>query len=432
MRGSMDLLPRLAAESLKELLAELRVVIINGPRQAGKTTLLQSCRRFGETTFVTLDDPAELAIAKDDPRTFARRRPRPVIIDEIQRAGDPLILAIKQVVDEDWSPGQFVLSGSTRFLSIPTVSESLAGRVAFVDLWPFAVSERAGGAGGFCDRAFTAPESFTGQESPWTREDYIQLVSRGSYPEALRLTSPVALQAWFRGYLDTVISRDIREFAHVNKAQAIPDLIALVAARAGGQLVLAHIAEGLGLDVATVRTYLAYLETVFLVSSAPAWSNNLTSRVTHAPKTYVTDSGLAAHLMDVDAESLLTPGHPALGGLLETFVFAELVKLSTFARRHVTVRHYRDREKREIDFILERRDGSVVGIEVKASATPKSEDAKHLRWLRDKLGDRFQAGYVLHLGQTNLPSGDRIFFSPLSALWDHTAPDALAPALPTR
>ncbi|MFC5834330.1 ATP-binding protein [Nonomuraea insulae] len=239
-----------------------------------------------------------------------------------------------------------------------------------------------------------------------------------STPEVLRLASPVAIRSWFRGYLDTVIFRDIREFAHVNKAQAIPDLIA-------------HVAEGLGLDVATVRTYLAYLETVFLVASAPAWSNNLSSRVTHAPKTYVTDSGLAAYLMDVDAESLLSPGHPALGGLLETFVFAELVKLSTFARRHVTVRHYRDREKREIDFILERRDGSVVGIEVKASATPKSEDAKHLRWLRDKLGDKFQAGYVLHLGRTNLPSGDRIFFSPLSALWGHATPDALVPSLPS-
>ncbi|WP_433515116.1 ATP-binding protein [Nonomuraea sp. CA-143628] len=430
--GGMDLLPRLAADSLKELLAELRIVIINGPRQSGKTTLLQSCRRFGEATVTTLDDPSELAIAKDDPRTFVRRRPQPVIIDEIQRAGDPLILAIKQVVDEDWSPGQFVLSGSTRFLSIPTLSESLAGRVAFVNLWPFAVSERVGDTGGFCDQAFIDPAGFTGRQSAWTREDYIHLISQGSYPEVLRLNSPVAIRAWFRGYLDTVISRDIREFAHVNKAQAIPDLIALVAARAGGQLVLAHIADGLGLDVATVRTYLAYLETVFLVAPAPAWSNELSSRVTHAPKTYVTDSGLAAHCMDVDAESLLAPGHPALDGLLETFVFAELLKLSTFARRHVTVRHYRDREKREIDFILERRDGTVVGIEVKASATPKSEDAKHLRWLRDKLGDRFRAGYVLHLGTTNLPSGDRIVFSPLSILWNHMGPDTVTPSLPSR
>lgn len=304
--------------------------------------------------------------------------------------------------------------------------------MAFVDLWPFAVSERAGEPGGFCDQAFSSPESFTGRESAWTREDYIRLLSQGSYPEVLRLNSAVATRAWFRGYLDTVISRDIREFAHVNKAQSIPDLIALVAARAGGQLVLAHIAEGLGLDVATVRTYLAYLETVFLVASAPAWSNNLSSRVTHAPKTFVTDSGLAVYLMDVDAESLLEPGHPALGGLLETFVFSELLKLSSFAHRHVTVRHYRDREKREVDFILERRDGSVVGIEVKASATPKSEDAKHLRWLRDKLGDRFRAGYVVHLGPTNLPSGDRIFFSPLSVLWNHRGPDAVVPRLPSR
>lgn len=426
----MELLPRLAATVLKELLGELRIVVVNGPRQCGKTTLLRSCRRFGEVTFAPLDDPSQLAIAQDDPRTFARQRPQPLIIDEIQRAGDPLILAIKQVVDEDWRAGQFVLSGSTRFLSVPTLSESLAGRVAFVDLWPFAVAERTGGPGGFCDQVFTDPARSTERRSAWTRDDYVRLICHGSYPEVLRLGSPGAVRGWFRGYLDTVIFRDIREFAHVNKAQAIPDLIALVAARAGGQLVLAHLANGLGLDVATVRAYLAYLETVFLVASAPAWSANFSSRITHAPKTYVTDSGLAAHLLDVDAETLLAPGHPALGGLLETFVFAELLKLSTFARRQVTLRHYRDRDKREIDFILERRDGSVVGIEVKASATPKPEDAKHLRWLRDSLGDRFRAGYVLHLGDTNLPSGDRIFFTPLSALWDHAGPDALTPPLP--
>ncbi|MFI7449396.1 ATP-binding protein [Nonomuraea sp. NPDC049714] len=426
----MELLPRLAAEGLKDLLAELRIVVVNGPRQCGKTTLLQACRKFGDATFVTLDDPSHLAFAMDDPRTLARRRPQPVIIDEIQRAGDPLILAIKQVVDEDWSPGQFVLSGSTRFLSVPTLSESLAGRVAFVDLWPFAVTERTGGTGGFCDQLFADPSSVTQRASAWTRDDYIKLICHGSYPEVLRLTSPVAIRQWFRGYLDTVIFRDIQEFAQVNKVRAIPDLIALVAARAGGQLVLSHLSNSLGLDATTVRSYLAYLETVFLVASAPAWSNNFSARVTHAPKTYVTDSGLAAHLLDVDAESLLAPGHPALGGLLETFVFAELLKLSTFARRHVVVRHYRDRDKREVDFILERRDGSVIGIEVKASATPKPEDARHLRWLRDTLGDRFRAGYVLHLGDTNLPSGDRIFFTPLSALWDHAEPGVLRPRLP--
>lgn len=381
-------------------------------------------------TFVSLDDSSQLAIALDDPRTFARQRPQPVIIDEIHRAGDPLILAIKQVVDEDWRPGQFVLSGSTRFLGVPPLSESLAGRVGFVELWPFAVAERAGGTGDFCDQAFTDPASVTGRQSPWTREDYLKLICQGSYPEVLRLVSARALRSWFHGYIETVISRDIREFAHVAKAEAIPDLLSLVAACAGGQLVLAHLANGIGLDATTVRTYLAYLETVFLVASAPAWSTNFSSRVTHAPKTYVTDSGLAAYLLDVDAEVLVPPGHPALGGLLETFVFAELLKLTTFAERHVTVRHYRDRDKREIDFILERRDGSIIGIEVKASATPKPDDARHLRWLRDNLGDRFRAGYVLHLGNTNLPSGDRIFFTPLSALWDHAGPDTLTPPLP--
>ncbi|MEV5414458.1 ATP-binding protein [Thermopolyspora sp. NPDC052614] len=402
--------------------------MVNGPRQSGKTTLLKSCHTGMDGVFVTLDDPAQLSIARDDPLSFVRRRTKPVIIDEIQRAGDPLILAIKQMVDDDWSPGQFVLSGSTRFLSVPTLSESLAGRVAFVDLWPFAMSERTGGDGRICDQIFEEPGSVLAGDPSWTREDYIRLICQGSYPEVVRLSSRTAIRSWFRGYLDTVISRDIREFAQIHKAQAIPDLIALVAANTGGQLVVSRVANRLGLDAATVRSYLAYLETVFLVASAPAWSNNLSSRVTHAPKTYVTDSGLAAYLLDADPEMLLVPGHPGLGELLETFVFAELLKLTGFAARETAVRHYRDRDKREIDFILERRDGRLIGIEVKASATPKSEDAKHLRWLRDHLGDRFVAGYVLHLGTTNLASGEKIFITPLSALWGHAPPGSVLPS----
>lgn len=425
----MELIRRFASATVAELLGQLRIVVVNGPRQSGKTTLLQSCQRLGSATFLTLDDAAELSIARDDPYSFVRRRGRPVIIDEIQRAGDPLILAIKRVVDDDWSPGQFLLSGSTRFLSVPTLSESLAGRVAFVDLWPFSVSERVGGDETFCDRIFEDPSLVTNAGTAWERADYIRLICQGSYPEVLRLTSSLASAAWYRGYLDTIISRDIREFAQIHKAQAIPDLIALVAAAGGGPLVNARLADSLGLDKATVRAYLAFLEVVFLVAPAPAWSTNLTSKVSHTPKVYLTDSGLAASLLGIEPESLLEPGHPALGGLLETFVFAEFLKLTSIARNPVTIRHYRDRDQREVDFILERRDGSVIGIEVKATASPKSADAKHLRWLRDKIGDRFRAGIVLHLGETNLPSGDRIFFTPLAALWDHADPAALRPSL---
>jgi len=168
-----------------------------------------------------------------------------------------------------------------------------------------------------------------------------------------------------------------------------------------------------------VQSYLTYLDTVFLVGRVSPWSTHLTSKLVKTPKLYPTDSGLAAHLMQVDADALARPGNQRAGTLVETFVFAELTRLLAVSDIGATLHFYRDRDGREIDFILERRNGQVVGIEVKASASVRSEDVRHLRWLRDRLGDRFAAGYVLHLGEGTHSLGDRLAAVPLSAMWHH-------------
>lgn len=417
-----ELVPRMAQCLLDELAAALRVVIVNGPRQSGKTTLLKQYQLGHGGSYRTLDNRQDQEAAVADPVAFAVEGERPRLIDEVHRGGDWLVRAIKMAVDADPGPGQFILSGSSRFLTVPTLSESLAGRAVFLDLWPLSVAERTGGPTDFFARLFDASGSgLVGQESRWTRDDYIRVICEGGFPEVLPLTSPVVRRAWHDSYLTTVINRDISEFADIGKASAIPRLLGLVAARSGSPLVVADLARSADLDRATTRNYLTYLDTVFLTAEVGPWSTNLTKRLSKTPKVFVTDSGLAAHLLGVTAPDLQRVGHPALGGLLETFVLTELLKLRTVSQVPVSVWQLREGEDREIDFVLEGPGGAVAGIEVKATTSPGADTARHLRWFKEKTGDRFRAGIVLHLGSRPSSFGDGIAAIPVSALWGHAA-----------
>ncbi|MGH3275613.1 MAG: ATP-binding protein [Streptosporangiaceae bacterium] len=419
MNAGVELVPRMTRGLLDELGSALRIVIVNGPRQSGKTTMLRQYQSTHGGSYRTLDNRQDQEGAIADPVAFARQGATPRLIDEVHRGGDWLVRAIKMTVDEDRRPGQFILSGSSRFLTVPTLSESLAGRAVFINLWPLSVSERTSGPTDFLTRLFREPAALTGQESAWTREEYLRVICDGGYPEVLSLTATVARSAWYDGYLTTVINRDISEFAEIGKARAIPRVLGLVAARGGSPLVLSDLARSADLDRATTRNYLTYLDTVFLTVEVPPWSANLTSRLSKTPKTYVSDSGLAAHLLGVGAPDLLRVGHPALGGLVETFVLTELLKLKSVSQTPVTIWQFRERDGREVDFILEGPGGVIVGIEVKASTSPGSDSARHLRWLRERLGDRFAAGIVLHLGSRPTSWGDDIYALPMSALWGH-------------
>jgi hypothetical protein len=415
----VDLLPRLAQGRLDELASALRIVIVNGPRQSGKTTMLRQYQRTHGGSYRTLDNRQDQEAAIADPAAFAAEGQPPRLIDEVHLGGDWLIRAIKIAVDEDSRPGRFILSGSSRFLTVPTLSESLAGRAAFVDLWPLSMAELTGGRADFLSRAFNDPVSLRRTESAWTRDEYIRAICSGGYPEVRGLRSRIARSAWYDGYLTTVINRDISDFAEISKARAIPRLLGLAAARAGSPLVIADLARSADLDRATTRNYLTYLDTVFLTTEVPPWSTNLSSRLSKTPKVFLCDSGLAAHLLGASEPDLHRVGHPALGGLVETFVHAELMKLATVTEAPVSIWQLRENDAREIDFVLEGPGGAVVGIEVKATTSPGTDTAKHLRWLGERLGDRFTAGIVLHLGQRASSFGGKIHAIPVSALWDH-------------
>lgn len=416
----MSITPRFAQERLAEWSDAFRIVIVNGPRQAGKTTLLELFQQGNGGSFRSLDDAATLRAAIDDPVGFAGFGDTPRLIDEIQLGGDDLVRAIKYLVDRDNRPGRFVLSGSTRFLTVPNLSESLAGRAIFVELWPLTVAERTGAPGDFCDQLFLGRDSFLeNSESRWDRTAYLDVICAGGYPEALEMKTPRLRTSWFDGYISTVVLRDIASFAQIQATDLLPRMLGMVASRAGSQVVLSDLAKSLEINHATARNYLAYLDAVFLTAQVPPWSSNLTAKYVKSPKIYPTDSGLAAHLLGTDASALAQPGSPTAGALTENFVFAELTRLLSTSEFGATLYFYRDRDGREIDFVLERRDGTIVGIEVKTAATVGAKDFRHLRWLADQLGDRFRGGYVLYLGSATLPFSDGMAALPLSSLWHH-------------
>ena len=398
-----------------------RVVIVTGARQAGKTTLVRQVLG-GSGTFQRLDDEATLQAARADPVSFASYGRLPRAIDEVQRGGDPLIRAIKAVVDDDATPGQFLLDGSADFLTVPSLSESLAGRASFIELWPFSQGEASGTADGILDAALNAPDRLRyGPRSTLGVSGYLERLCVGGFPEAIGLDE-AARRRWFANYLRTVTQRDITELTGARKADQLPRLLRLLAARTAGELVLTNIHQDLTLGSrSTTEDYIGFLGMVYLTHQLPAWSRNPSAKAKRHPKIYIADTGLAAHLLGKNPAGLSRPDDPARGPLVETFVVNELRKQQGWLDTEVALHHMRDRDGAEIDIIVEASDGRVAGIEVKASATVNSADFRWLAWLRDKIPDQFVAGIVLYAGEQPLAFGDRLTAAPLSAIWTAAA-----------
>ena len=416
-----SMLPRHVRREIDAALGAARVILIHGARQTGKTTLARHvCDRL-RGTFVTLDDPALLEAARRDPVGFVEQ-PGPLVVDEIQRAGDPLVAAIKMAVDRDPIPGRFILTGSTNFLTVPTVSESLAGRLAIIDLWPFSAGELARGAAEtFVRLAFDDPGALrAGPSGTCTRGQYFEMVCAGGYPAAVGL-APSQRRRWHRDYVRTVVQRDIVELADIRRADAVAPVLATVAALTGQELNVARLARGAGVNVRTADSYLAWLRTVFLVHRVPMWSRNLSRKAAKSAKLYVADTGLAAHLANKDPMALARPTDTSVGGLVETFVANEVAKQLTWNDTGAQLCHYRDHRGPEVDLILEAPDGRIVAVEVKAAVSPGTDSVRWLTWLRDRLdrqGEDFVHGYVLHAGTNRVSLGDRLTLLPLEALWN--------------
>lgn len=420
-----SLIDRRATHEVARALRESRVVMVNGPRQAGKTTLvldlLSSVTSVG--TFLTFDDHNVLEAFREDPRTLLGGA-RPVVIDEFQLGGDRLLREVKLAVDRDPTPGQFLLTGSTRFLTVSNLSESLAGRVQIVDLWPLSqgeIDELGSGSDIFLER-FLATGNIDPKGALPDRRGYFERVCRGGYPAVVG-ADPDIRRRFLRDYVRTVTQRDVPEIKDLQHISELPRLLKVLAATTAQEARDVKLAESTGLNrTSLVRNYLPTLESVYLTTQLPAWSRNTVARVARRPKRYIVDSGLASFLLGADASALSAPGSRAAGPLLETFVVGELIRQASRSEdRGIGLYHYRSHGGAEVDVVGESFDGRVVALEVKASASIGRGDFSSLARLRDQIdglaGQTFGAGAVLYTGTDVLPFGDRLQALPVASLW---------------
>lgn len=409
--SSAPLVQRHLAPLIAESLQDTPAVLVNGPRQCGKTTLV---RQFAdEMAYFTLDDPNLLAAVQQDPLGFARQLDR-AIIDEVQRVPQ-LLLALKLVIDQDRRPGRFLLTGSANIMALPSIADSLAGRMALHALLPLSQSEIQGRANDFLQRAQAQdwPVIHPGWAMP--QGGLVRHVLAGGYPEMRLRPTQARRQAWAHSYMQALVERDVRDVAEIDRLNQLPMLLTVAAAHTGQLINATHMGAQMGFTSKTADKYLGILEKLFLVQRLAAWSRNELSRLIKAPKLHFLDAGLHATLTRLSPELVLTQ-RERWGATLETWVYAELRKTLSLSPEPWFISHYRDKDQVEVDFILESPLRDLIGIEVKASATVDAGDFKGLRKLQSMAGTQFSSGIVLYDGAQALSFGDRLWAVPLSAL----------------
>lgn len=417
----MHTLKRNITSTLLKALARSPVVLLNGARQTGKTTLVkQLARKQHRARYLTLDDAGILSAAKSDPAGFIGGLEGPIILDEVQRAPE-LFVAIKAAVDRERRPGRFLLTGSANVMLLPQLSDSLAGRMEILTLWPFSQGEIEGVEERFIDAAFGVLPALVDQKA-----DSIGRALRGGYPEVIRRADEEDRRSWFGSYITTILQRDVRDLAHIEGLTELPRLLALLAARATGLLNVSELAQSCGLAPNTLKRYLALLETTFLVQVLRPWSGNLGQRLVKSPKVFLADTGLMAHLLGLSKDRLRVDSS-LKGPLLEGFVVMELRRQITWSRTQPQMFFFRTQSGHEVDVVLEDAAGNLVGIEVKASATVRSEDFRGLRVLAEQAGNKFRKGMVLYTGAEQIPFGSNLSAVPMAALWRACAARALRP-----
>ena len=412
------MIARALAANVREAMTDTPVVLINGARQTGKSTLARSIAgERGAANYFTLDDQPVLKAALDDPQGFLAGLARPVVLDEVQRAPD-LFVAIKAAVDRDRKPGSFLLTGSADILMLPRLSDSLAGRMEIITLWPLSQSEIDGEPVSIMDRLFDGSVPVFANAAP-DRNAIVQRIVRGGYPTLLSRLADVRRNAWFDSYIMTIVQRDVRDMADIDGLTEMPRLLAALAADAGSLLNLAGLSRDLGIPQTTLRRYLAILQTTFLVQLLPAWSPHLTSRIVKAPKLVLCDTGLIAYLTGMNAAGL--GGALPIGSLMENFAVMELRKLAAWSRTQPKLFHFRLHTGPEVDIVLEDRAGNIVGVEVKTSANVDGSDFRGLRTLAEAAGKRFRRGVVLYTGGQTVPFAANLHALPMEALWSAPA-----------
>lgn len=403
--------PRWQSASVVAALKARRIVMLAGPRQSGKTTLAQEVAgRVGE--FRTLDDVALRAAAENDPHGFVKSDAPTLVIDEVQRV-PALLSALKKAVDEDRRPGRFLLTGSANFRLLPGVQESLAGRIASVRLRPLTQGEFLQRPPHFLARAFEG--KFAKGPAGVDRDALLELAFRGGFPEAAKLSGRER-RAWHKDYVNALIEHDIADISRIQRKDALQELVAVLAAWSGKFMDVSAIGSGLSIRRPTLESYINALETMYVTERLQPWLHTDYERVARLKKLFTADSGLMAAVLGWQLDQVRFDPDRS-GKLIETFAFNELAAQIDAADGVYSLFHYRDRERREIDFIVEREDGALLGIEIKAGSAVAASDFKHLKWFKGQHAKRDFRGVVLYSGATVLPFGPSFWAVPFASLW---------------
>jgi predicted AAA+ superfamily ATPase len=388
-------------------------VFLQGARQVGKTTLAQQIIAEGlMEAYYTLDDLVTLQGAQQDPKGFIDALPERAVLDEVQRVPE-LLLPLKQRIDAERKPGMFLLTGSASPLALPQVADALVGRMGIVTLHPFSQGELEGMREDWLARAF---EGRFQMRTDLGAEDLWQRVLRGGYPQAVAQPSPTQSQAWLRPYAETLITRDVRLLADIERVADMGRLLQLIAAQTGQLLNLANLSREMGVPHSTLQRYLRLLETLMVVVRVPPWYANISQQILKTPKVFLNDTGLTLAILEI-SEERLSQDTLLRGRVLENFVACELLRQISYADATYRLYHFRTSKGREVDLVLENAQGQIIGIEVKATATVAADDFRHLRALAEWAGDRWLGGYVLYAGATQAPFGKRLWAMPAAALW---------------
>lgn len=402
---------RILRGPLIEALADTPVVLVSGARQTGKSTLVES---VVDGDYVTFDDVGTATAARADPQGFIGSLRRPAILDEVQLVPE-IFRSIKFHVDRDRRPGSFVLTGSANVMLLPNLSDSLAGRMEILTLWPLSQGELSGMSEGFIDAAFSSAPPVLGP-SRLSQQELIARVLEGGFPDVVGRASARRSRAWFQAYSTTILQRHVRDISDIDALGDLPRLLSRVAAQPMGIANVASLGRSLELPATSLRRYLNLLIASYVVQPVAGWSRQLTPRMAKTEKLTLLDSGLIAYLQNVDVDRIRLE-RTLFGPLLESFVLMELRKQLEWANTLARLFYLRTHSGTEVDIVIESNDGRVVGIEVKATASPDQDDFRGLRFLRDNYGDRFVRGVVLYTGEHALPFGDRLWAMPVDTLW---------------
>lgn len=402
-------------KSVIEALNDTSVVVINGARQTGKSTFCQQLikDKLFKAQYVTFDDPTALSAAQSDPGAFIEGLSKHVVLDEIQRVRG-LLLTIKKFVDQDRKGRRFVLTGSADVMTLPKVSESLAGRIEVHNLWPLSIGEIQGHKSSFLKTLISDDVDFKTSSCTWN--NLTKTMGVGGYPEALQRPSEARREKWFKSYINSILQKDIRELANIEGLVEIPNVLELIAGRVGGILNLSDLSRLSGIPNTTMQRYYALLQHVFLITHLPAWRPNLEGRVIKAPKVFLNDTGLLCYLRGEGAGSFLKNRNGA-GPILENLVVMEIIKQLSWSDISLKPYHFRTHKGIEVDIVLESRKKQLYGIEVKTSSSVSKKDFKGLRHLKELKPKAFEKGVIFYTGNQIMKFEDKLYALPISTLW---------------